>query len=218
MNFARSSLIYVAQFGRWILWRTDACDHAFHWGMEVQFYHTFCNVCYIDFGTCVADDTHQTSTVSPPKFKPCPTVTMAGIDQSVKRLATGWTVRGSNPGEAEIFFKRPDRPWGPPNLLYNGYRAFARGKAAEAWFWPPTPSSAEVRKEYNYTSTPHLWALRGLLHGTFTFLPTMTPRVVSRCSINLYWMYAIICKQFASRMLQIACQLQDSRVDIDGNE
>jgi hypothetical protein len=28
---------------------------------------------------------------------------------------------------------RPDRPWGPPSLLYGGYRVFPGGKAAEAW-------------------------------------------------------------------------------------
>ena len=39
------------------------------------------------------------------------------------RLATGWTFRGSNPGGVEIFRTCPDRPWGPPSLLYNGYRA-----------------------------------------------------------------------------------------------
>jgi len=34
---------------------------------------------------------------------------------------------------------RPQRPWGPPSLLYNGYRIFPGGKAAGAWRWPPTP-------------------------------------------------------------------------------
>ena len=33
----------------------------------------------------------------------------------------------------EIFRTRPDRPWGPPSLLYNGYRVFPGGKAAGAW-------------------------------------------------------------------------------------
>jgi hypothetical protein len=28
-----------------------------------------------------------------------------------------------NPGEGEIFRTRTDRPWGPPKLLYDGYRA-----------------------------------------------------------------------------------------------
>ena len=36
--------------------------------------------------------------------------------------ATGWTVRGSNPGGGEIFRIRPDRPWGLPSLLCNGYQ------------------------------------------------------------------------------------------------
>ena len=35
-------------------------------------------------------------------------------------LATGWTVRGSNPGGGEIFRTCPDQPWGLPSLLYNG--------------------------------------------------------------------------------------------------
>jgi len=32
----------------------------------------------------------------------------------------GWTVRGLNPGGGEIFHTCPERPWGPPSLLYNG--------------------------------------------------------------------------------------------------
>jgi hypothetical protein len=47
--------------------------------------------------------------------------------------ATGWTVQGSNPGGGEIFCTHPDWPWGPPSLLYSGYRVFPRGKAARAW-------------------------------------------------------------------------------------
>jgi hypothetical protein len=43
------------------------------------------------------------------------------------RLATGWTARGSNPGGGEIFRTRPDRPWGPHSLLYNGYRVYFPG-------------------------------------------------------------------------------------------
>ena len=62
---------------------------------------------------------------------------------------------GSNPGGREIFRTCPDRPWGPPSLLYNGYRVFpgdkvGPGRAAD----PSYPSSAVVKKEYSYTSTP----------------------------------------------------------------
>jgi hypothetical protein len=47
-------------------------------------------------------------------------------------IATGYglEIRGSNPGVGEIFRTRPDRPWGPPTLLYNGYRVFPGGKAS----------------------------------------------------------------------------------------
>jgi hypothetical protein len=55
------------------------------------------------------------------------------ISQSVQRLATGWTVRGSDAGGGEIFRIVQNGPWGPPSLLYNEYRVFPRGKAAGAW-------------------------------------------------------------------------------------
>ena len=51
-----------------------------------------------------------------------------GQDTSVGRVPTGWTIRGSNPGGSEIFRTRPDRPWGPLSLLYNGYRVIPGGK------------------------------------------------------------------------------------------
>ena len=57
----------------------------------------------------------------------------AGIAHSVQRLATGWEVQGSNPGGVEIFRTPPDRSWGPPSLLYNGYWFFPWDKAAGAW-------------------------------------------------------------------------------------
>jgi hypothetical protein len=59
----------------------------------------------------------------------------------------GWAVRGSNPGEGEIFRTCPDPSWGPPSLLYNGYRVFPWGKE-----WPvrdadPSPLSSAVGHE-----------------------------------------------------------------------
>jgi len=32
------------------------------------------------------------------------------------------------PVEGEIYRTCPDRPWGPPRILYNGYRVFPGGK------------------------------------------------------------------------------------------
>ena len=74
-------------------------------------------------------------------------ISEARVAQSVRRLATGWTVRGSNPGGGEIFRTCPDRPWGPPSLLYNGYRVFPGGKERpERDADPSPPSSAVVKK------------------------------------------------------------------------
>ena len=86
-----------------------------------------------------------------------------GRDSSVF-IATryGMEVRGSNPGGDEIFRTRPDRPWGPPSLLYNEYRVFAGWKTAGAWRWPPTPSSVEFKERIElYLYFP--LDLRGLL-------------------------------------------------------
>jgi len=42
----------------------------------------------------------------------------------------------------------PDRPWGPPSLLYNGYRLFPGGKERPGRDADPSPrSSAVVKKE-----------------------------------------------------------------------
>jgi len=55
----------------------------------------------------------------------------------------------------EIFRTCPDRHWGPPSLLYNGYRVFPGGKERPGRDTDPSPpSSAVVMKEYSYTSTP----------------------------------------------------------------
>jgi hypothetical protein len=66
--------------------------------------------------------------------------TNGGPGSSVGIATTGWTVRGSNSRGGEICRTRPDRPWGPPNLMYNGYRVFPGGKMAGAWYWTPIPS------------------------------------------------------------------------------
>ena len=76
----------------------------------------------------------------------------------------------------EIFSTRPDRPWGPPSLLYNGYRVFPRGKAAWAWRWPLTPllSSAEVEGRVElYICSPSgpSWPVLG---WTLSFIFTFT--------------------------------------------
>ena len=66
---------------------------------------------------------------------------------SVVGIATAYGLDG--PGIefrwGEIFLTSPDRPWGPPSILYNGYRDFTRGEMQrERDADPSPPSSAEV--------------------------------------------------------------------------
>ena len=69
---------------------------------------------------------HVTDNYQTVKYTDCLTVGIA-------RLATAWTVRGSNPGGGEVFRTRPYRPCDPPSLLYNGHRVFPGGKSAGRW-------------------------------------------------------------------------------------
>jgi len=60
-----------------------------------------------------------------------------------------------NPGGGEIFRTCPDRSWGSPSLLYNGYWVFPVGKERPGRDADPSPPSrAAVMKEQSYTSTP----------------------------------------------------------------
>jgi len=82
------------------------------------------------------------------------------IARSEYRLATGWTVRGSNLHGGEIFSISPDRPWGPPSRLHIGYWVFSGGKMAGGWRWPPTQSSAKVKErvqQYLYSPSGLSW-------------------------------------------------------------
>ena len=64
-------------------------------------------------------------------------------------LSTGWTVRQSNAGGGGDFFRtRPDRAWGPPSLLYNGYRvSFPGVKRTTRGVHQPPRTNADVKEE-----------------------------------------------------------------------
>jgi hypothetical protein len=60
--------------------------------------------------------------------------TLSGRDSSVG-TATRYGLDGPRIESwwgGEIFRTSPDRPWGPPSLLYNGYRVFPGGRATRA--------------------------------------------------------------------------------------
>ena len=96
------------------------------------------------------------------QFTRLPKRRMGRDNVSVQGLASGWKVRGSNPGGDEIFRTHPDRPWGPPCLLYNGYRvSFPGVKRPGHGVDHPPHLALRLKKEYSYSSTP-LLGLRGL--------------------------------------------------------
>ena len=82
---------------------------------------------------------------------------------------TSWTIRGSNPGRDTRFLSSPNRSgrlWGPPNLVFNGYRCFLPGAtAAGVCCWPLTAIS------------PPSICLHSVDKGNFTIL-------IARCKIN----------------------------------
>jgi hypothetical protein len=63
------------------------------------------------------------------------------------------------PVGGKVFRTRLNRPWGPPSVLYNGYRVFPGGKAAGAWHRPATSSSADVKERVDL----YLYSLSGSL-------------------------------------------------------
>jgi len=79
---------------------------------------------------------------------------------SVQRLATGWTVWGSNPGGGDIFRTCPDRPWVPPSLLYSGYLAFPGGKSGRDVTLTPHPLLVPWSRKGRAIPLIPLWAVR----------------------------------------------------------
>ena len=86
---------------------------------------------------------------------------------SVVGIATRycWTIRRSIPGEGEIFRARPDRSWGPPSLLYSGYRvSFPGVKRPGRGADHPPPPKAEVKEFvalYLYARSRPSWRVPG---------------------------------------------------------
>jgi hypothetical protein len=68
---------------------------------------------------------------------------------------------GLNRGGGEIFRTSPDRPWGPPSLLYNGYRVFPGGKEWPGHDADPSPRLL-VPWSWKSSAIPllPLWAVR----------------------------------------------------------
>jgi hypothetical protein len=81
-----------------------------------------------------------------------PITYISGGPVSVVGIATGYglDVPGIETrwGPVEIFRTCPDRPWGPPSLLYNGYWVFPGGKERPGRDTDPLPPSSAVVKKW----------------------------------------------------------------------
>ena len=59
------------------------------------------------------------------------------------------------PVGSQILIARPNRPWDPPSLLYNGNPVFPGCKAAGAWRKSTTLPSAEIKERVElYLQSP----------------------------------------------------------------
>ena len=101
----------------------------------------------------------------------------------------GWTVRGSNPGGGgEIFRTGPDRPWGPPSLLYNGYRVSLGVKSGRGMTLTPHPLLVPWSRKGRAIPLLPLWAVRPVQTlSTCTRVHFTVPFTLHGKCIQSYW-------------------------------
>jgi hypothetical protein len=100
-------------------------------------------------------------------------------------------VRESNPGGGEICRTCPDRPWGPPSLLYNGYQVFLGGKKRPRRDADPSPRSSAVDHErvelYLYSPCGPYGLYRASVHVQGCTLPL--PLKISAGSLKKIYLF-----------------------------
>jgi hypothetical protein len=79
----------------------------------------------------------------------------------------GWMVWGLNPSETR-FSARPDWPWGPPSLLYNGYWVFPGVKYGQGVLLTTHPLLVPWSWKSRAVLLPTLWATTGPVTEHFT--------------------------------------------------
>jgi hypothetical protein len=99
-------------------------------------------------------------------------------------------VQGSNLGRGDIFLTHPDRPWGLPSLLYNGYRVHFLGvKWLGHGIGHPTPSSSEAKeriKLYIYSPSGPSEPVLGLTFmDEFKFKKSKLTNLIHITDLNL---------------------------------
>ena len=111
---------------------------------------------------------------------------MSGWPGSSVSIVTGYGLDG--PGieyrwGGEILRTCPDRPWGPPSILYNGYWAFPGVKSGRGVTLTPHTLLVPWSRKGRAIPLLPLWAVRPVqslsactrVHFTFTFTFTSPP-------------------------------------------
>ena len=94
----------------------------------------------------------------------------------------GWRVRESNPVGGETSRTRPNRPWGSPSLLYNGYRApFPGVKRPGRCVNHPLLPSAEVKENVELQLYSPFSAFMACSRAKFTIIIT----ILKKCQKNI---------------------------------
>ena len=83
----------------------------------------------------------------------------------------------------EIFRTCPDRPWGPPSLLYNGYRVFPGDKERPGRGADPSPLLVPWSRKSRATPLLPLWAVR----------PVQSLSACTRVHFIYIYIYIYIC-------------------------
>ena len=96
----------------------------------------------------------------------------------IQRLHTNtatarYTKWGSNPGGGEIFRTSPDRPWGPPSLMYSEYRVFPGVKSGRGVTLTPHHLLVPWSRKSRAIPLIPLWAVRPV-------------QSLSACTVQLY--------------------------------
>jgi hypothetical protein len=136
-------------------------------------------------------------------------------------IATGYGLDGpgSNPGEGEIFRTCPDRPWGPSNFLYNGYRVFSGGKerpGRDADHSSPSSAVGHERVELYLYSLYRLYGLYRAsvpvqgVHFTFIYFSDYINKIHLQCNSN----YIRFAPPPVSEFSQIWCFKSDDEWNI----
>jgi hypothetical protein len=116
-------------------------------------------------------------------------------------VSAGSTVWRSNPSGGEIFCTRPDRPWGPSNLLHNGYRVCA----------------PRVRRPGRGVNHPHPIQCRGYRKSrSIPLIPLLRPSwpVMGRCILILVYVYHLLVKH-SHRLFTCDCPLKHTLILIN---